>query len=439
MLEIVSWFIIALFTHILDCYVFCKLIRKEFRFDWKVLNVIIIFSVIDYMIGLNYTGYNRIFKSLVTNLITFLILKFSYNKPISKTLIATLFIYLGYAIAEAFFALIFILFKVNIKFFTKSIGTPIINVGIFIVYLIIFRLNFVLKLIRNIMKWYDKNRMFNLIFTTIISIVLCYSIIYSIIFDSNKGYSNFFILFILFGIIYFVCGYFNQKSGNNKLTIEYGQLLEYVKTYEDEVVDKSKKQHEYKNQLIIIDNLIPKTNKKAKEYLGNILNDVDDVTDNDWLIKLKNLPSGGIKGLIHFKIKKMMSKKISVFVYIDKDVSKKENWKNLEKNLEDISRILGVYLDNAIEAAEKASDKQIVIEFVNEKDNIRFSLSNSYNGCIKFDEIDKEGYSTKGKGRGVGLALVNEIIAGNSLLKQTREINGKFFVQNLYIKKDLNS
>ena len=102
-------------------------------------------------------------------------------------------------------------------------------------------------------------------------------------------------------------------------------------------------------------------------------------------------------------------------------------------------QILGVYLDNAIEAAEKASDKQIVIEFVNEKDNIRFSLSNSYNGSIKFDEIDKEGYSTKGKGRGVGLALVNEIIAGNSLLKQTREINGKFFVQNLYIKKDLNS
>ena len=74
MLEIVSWFIIALFTHILDCYVFCKLIRKEFRFDWKVLNVIIIFSVIDYMIGLNYTGYNRIFKSLVTNLITFFFL-----------------------------------------------------------------------------------------------------------------------------------------------------------------------------------------------------------------------------------------------------------------------------------------------------------------------------------------------------------------------------
>lgn len=437
MLEIVSWFIIALFTHILDCYVFCKLIRKEFRLDWKKILIIIIFCVFDCHIGV---VNNRIIKFIITNLFTFLILQILYKKSISKTLISTLFIYIGYVIAEIAFAIIFVLIcKFDINYFTTGLGLLYVNIFESLVFLGIFKNRYVLNFISKIIKWYESNKLLDLIFKSCVIMVLCYMVIYSVIFKSIFNDRELVILLILVGIVLFVCGYFNQKSGNNKLTIEYGQLLEYVKTYEDEVVDKSKKQHEYKNQLIIIDNLIPKTNKKAKEYLGNILNDVDDVTDNDWLIKLKNLPSGGIKGLIHFKIKKMMSKKISVFVYIDKDVSKKENWKNLEKNLEDISRILGVYLDNAIEAAEKTSDKQIVIEFVNEKDNIRFSLSNSYNGSIKFDEIDKEGYSTKGKGRGVGLALVNEIIAGNSLLKQTREINGKFFVQNLYIKKDLNS
>ena len=45
---------------------------------------------------------------------------------------------------------------------------------------------------------------------------------------------------------------------------------------------------------------------RAKEYLKKVLNNVEDVTDNDWLVKLKNLPSGGIKGLVHFKIKKIV-------------------------------------------------------------------------------------------------------------------------------------
>lgn len=433
MLEVVSWFVIALITHILDCYVFSKLIKEKYSFGLKILFIILLFSFVDYIIGYNYTG---VLKSLVTNLITFLILKIVYDKTVSKTLIATLFIYLGYVLAEILFAVIFIIFlNIDSNFFVNGIGTIIVNLFVYVTYIMLFSIRFVKEIICNIMKWYDENKIFNLIFRIILILFLCYTIIYSVLFNNLNDNKEIFVLFLLTGIILFVYGYFNEKSGNNKLTIEYTQLLDYVKTYEEEVVDKSKKQHEYKNQLIIIDDMIPKTNKIAKEYLKNVLKNVEDVTDNDWLVKLKNLPSGGIKGLVHFKIKKMISNKISVYVDVDKNLSRKDNWVNVDKNLEDISRILGVYLDNAIEASTNAKDKQIIIEFINNDDSVEFILSNSYSGNINFNDLDKEGYSTKGKGRGVGLSLVKEIINNNKLLRQSRELNGKFYVQKLYIKK----
>lgn len=434
MLEIVSLFLMALITHIADCYVFSKFTKDKFRFTIKFLILIIIFSLLDSYIKLYF---DPISMTIMTNLLAIFLFKIIFNKSICKSLLGTMFTYIGYVISEAIFALIFlIILRINNNFiFENPFGITFSNIIIFLIYICFFQIKFVQLIIYKVIEWFDDKKIFYTMSIILLAMIICGLLVYQISYGKFSLDVIVIIFVVLVAIVVFIIGYFEQKSGNNKLNIEYTQLLEYVKTYEDEVVDKSKKQHEYKNQLIIIDNLIPKTNKKAKEYLKKVLNNVEDVTDNDWLVKLKNLPSGGIKGLIHFKIKKMMDKKNSVFVYVDKKLSKKDIWENIEKNLEDISRILGVYLDNAIEASEKSADKQIIIEFVNNKENIEFILSNSYDGNINFDELDKEGYSTKGKGRGVGLSLVKDIIDNNKLLNQSREINGKFYVQKLYIKK----
>jgi len=434
MLEVVSSFIIYFITHLLDCSVFSKLIGTKFKIDIKFIVLISIFSFLNIYAGLQY---GSLVKLIITNLITFILFLLIYKQTMYKTLIGTIFTFIGVVLSESFFSVIaFEIFNINtISFMNSLFGLIVINFSIFIIYLLIFKIKFVVSFISKIMKWYEESKLLNLISLFIIVISICYVIGYKIIFDIFALNITFLLFNILVGIIIFIGGYFKEKSSNNKLTIEYDQLLDYVKTYEEEVVDKSKKQHEYKNQLIIIDDMIPKTNRKAKDYLKKVLNNVEDITDNDWLVKLKNLPSGGIKGLVHFKIKKMIENKISVYIDVDKKLSKKDNWVNVDKNLEDVSRILGVYLDNAIEAASKAKDKQIIIEFINGEDSIEFVLSNSYSGNISFAELDKEGYSTKGKNRGVGLSLVKDIIKNNKLLEQSREINGKFYVQKLYIKK----
>ena len=434
MLEVVSWILISLVTHLLDCYVFSKFVKEKNVVNFKILLLIVIFCVLDSYVKLYFDPFSM---TIITNLLIFLMLKIVFNKSITKTLIGTMFTYMGYVVAEAIFAIIFLMFlNINEKFiFDNSLGIVFSNVMILFIYICFFSIKFIQNIIYKIIKWFDDKKITSNICVMLLAMLICCLLLYQISYGRFSVDAVIVIFVILVAISVFIIGYFKEKSGNNKLTIEYTQLLDYVKTYEDEVVDKSKKQHEYKNQLIIIDDMISKTNKKAKEYLKKVLNNVEDVTDNDWLVKLKNLPTGGIKGLVHFKIKKMIENKISIFVDVDKKLSKKDSWVNVEKNLEDISRILGVYLDNAIEAASKTKDKQIVMEFINNRDNIEFVLSNSYNDNINFEEIDKEGYSTKGKNRGIGLSLVKDIIKNNKFLSQSRELNGKFYVQKLYIKK----
>lgn len=433
MLEVFSWFVIFLLNYFLGCYAFCKINKKKFYINKKFLILTFIFSVFNCYINMNF---DLLMKSLTTNFFSYLLFKIMYKENTTSTMISELFIYIGFVVSEIIFSMLFIFINnMELEQFISSVsGYLLSNIIIFSIFILLFNIKKTYIFIRIIILWCEKYKWFNTLFKIVLTEILCFMFMYPISFKRN--FNSVIVFFLsLIGIIVFVVGYFKEKSSNNKLNIKYDNLLEYSKIYEEEVIEKSKKQHEYKNQLILIDSMISKTNKKAKEYIKNIIRDEELELENGWLVKLNNLPSGGIKGLICFKIKKMIRNNISIYIEVDKFLSKKKSWINVEKYLSDISKIIGVYLDNAIEAAIDSKDKQIIIEFINKKDNIIFKLSNSHNEKINYENIDNEGITTKGKGRGYGLSLVKDIIETNDILSQETEVDGKFFVQKLYIKK----
>ena len=435
MLEVVSGIIVYFITHIIDCWVFSKLICEKFKFKLKLIALITTFTIIDYFTG-NIS--DELTKIIITNLTTFILLKIIYNKSVSKTLVATILMCLGCFISEVLFATVFLNFlSMSENFFLKNpLGIIFTNIIILTFYLTLFNITTIRKLLIKIINWYSEKENLNLIISSFVAILIFYIFVFQFSHNKINNLNNLLVLIIIvLAIVIFIVGYFNEKSSNNKLTIEYGQLLEYVKDYEKEVVEKGKKQHEYKNQLVVINDMIPKTNKKLKKYVEDKLEIEEKINDNIWLEKLTNLPSGGIKGLVYYKIKKMIENKICIYIEVDNTLSSKKKWFNVDEYLEDYTRILGVYLDNAIEAAIESNDKQIIIEFKDNKEYIEFILSNTYNGEINHENIGKEKYTTKGKGRGYGLSLVKDIIDKNKLLNQSREINGKFYVQKLTIKK----
>ena len=128
----------------------------------------------------------------------------------------------------------------------------------------------------------------------------------------------------------------------------------------------------------------------------------------------------------------MDEQKIKYELYVETGVKTKLNTLsvNMYKN---ITKILGVLLDNAIDASKKSKDKRIIVSVSKEKSNVIFNISNTYKGKLDLDKIGT-GFTTKGFGHGYGLRLVNDIMKETNSFEVKNEILDKYYVSKLIIK-----
>lgn len=106
----------------------------------------------------------------------------------------------------------------------------------------------------------------------------------------------------------------------------------------------------------------------------------------------------------------------------------------------DLTRMLGILLDNAIEASSKCDEKNIYITI--RKDNKAprhlFIIENTYaNKDVNTDRIFEKGYTSKteddGKSHGLGLWEVREVLRKNNNLNLYTTKNDRLFKQQLEI------
>ena len=100
-----------------------------------------------------------------------------------------------------------------------------------------------------------------------------------------------------------------------------------------------------------------------------------------------------------------------------------------------ICKILGVFLDNAIDEVKKLRKKNIDIEFYIMDNYLNIDITNNFKGNLELNKLGVKNYTTKGNGHGYGLVLVNKIISENySTLINEKSVNGDRFTQTLKIK-----
>lgn len=430
---IVSWFICSFAWFFMYDYIFTRSVCKvNYKITIKNIAMAVTMGALNSIMFIFELSYIRPY---IIHLYLAVLFSLVYKKSFVKTLLSILYTMIIIFISEMIFGIFAVLvFNISMNEYNNVWNNYMLsNIIIFFEAGLIMAMPITIKIIDSVITWYNefeyKSLSFFVILILTIAIFLLYNNFVTTLPITTLWIANIFCI----GVITFVIGFFREKTNKNKIIYEYDQLLDYVKTYEDLLEEKNKSYHEHKNQLILIRDM--SKNKKITNYINKLLNIDDEKLDYEWANKLKYIPQGGLKGLIYYKVKTMLKNGIHVYVDVSEELKKKNVWTNLDRNLQDISKSLGVYLDNAIEACIKSDNKYIIIDVYSENDQIVFSISNTYSEKIDLSKIDNEGYTTKGIGKGYGLSLIKDIINKNDMLNQLREFNGIYYVQKLYIKK----
>lgn len=294
------------------------------------------------------------------------------------------------------------------------------------------------KIIENVTVFIEKlsrKRQVNMIIFLLLAVIAMSTLLYLLgnNYELNAVFTTNFLIFLIFFLLVIIL--VGEKNSYVKLSDDYENLFHYVKIFEDWIEDEQLIRHEYKNQLAVLRCLTKE--KKVKNKIDEIISDTINI-DNHIINQLKNLPSGGLKGLLYYKIAVARNNDINIEVDVSQDASPVLNTLNQDE-LKTISKLIGIYCDNAIEAAKETKKKIVLIEIyeINNMANIVISNTCKENKVL-LNRYDK-GVSTKGKGRGNGLYFAKKMLTKNTWIEESQEIIDGYYIETLKITKKKKS
>lgn len=141
-----------------------------------------------------------------------------------------------------------------------------------------------------------------------------------------------------------------------------------------------------------------------------------------------NIQIHPLRSLLTAKIAVMQNKGIKFRLEVLKRIT--ENGMRTE----DLMRCVGILLDNAIEEAEKTSERLVNMVVLQEQHELYLAVANSYAEKPDLARIQQGGYSTKGKNRGTGIKSLKKIISLYPSCSTRMIVKDNLFRQELHIR-----
>ena len=166
-----------------------------------------------------------------------------------------------------------------------------------------------------------------------------------------------------------------------------------------------------------------------RNYYSQLEDDCQRV-NNLYILNPEVVNNDGIYNLLTKKYYEAESKDIKVNITFLLDLS------TLNMKIYEFARILGILLDNAIEASSECEEKIINIVFRNDPNNFRqlVLIENTFNDKnLDTDKIFEKGISGKENHTGLGLWEVRKLIKKNSNINLYTSKSNKYFSQQLEI------
>jgi len=414
--------------------IFAKIVLKD-KIKVSTLKLILTLLTVTSIYTLSsiyLTGVLKTFINCIVHVFEFKYLfKIDYAKSIFLTIMYVVLLAIPDAISLLFFTKVLnISVEICYETYAGNILTSSMICVLFIAQTVIMKKT-LRKLINHKLENNKKIIAFSIL-TLICIAVVFYNAFGNIIFDYNLIVS----IFTIVVFITILVSLMKQTIENNNLTKKYEQVLEFMTTYEDEVEKQRVLRHETKNAFLTIKAQLTDKSKQKEiiEYIDSILKE-DTKMKYEEYAKFKYLPANGIKGLCYYKIQEAENKQIKVSINISSRINKSVLTKLTIEERKELGKILGVFLDNAIEASKESKEKVLGFEVYPQEKAVKIIISNSYENKIDKKRLGKERYTTKGKNHGHGLLLVKNIISNNKIFETQTEITEKLYIQNIIIKK----
>lgn len=277
-----------------------------------------------------------------------------------------------------------------------------------------------------------------------LEIILCTIIfIFNIVQGEQSGYPSqiIYINTILFGaffiitlIIFIYCLRIMQK--NHELQTkqrERESLEDYMRKLEDLYQNIRIFKHDYLNILSTMKCYIDNDNpEQLREYFqSKILPTSSKLEGKDAILgKLSNIKLLELKGILYTKLIIAMNLDLNITLEIQEEIN------SVSMEMLDLCTIIGIYMDNAIEASKESEKKDLVVAVINGADSVLIIISNSTSETnICLDQINKEDVTTKPNHSGLGLHNANAILAKYGHIIHTTTHEDKTFTQKLEICK----
>lgn len=188
--------------------------------------------------------------------------------------------------------------------------------------------------------------------------------------------------------------------------------------------------HDFDNIVTTIGGYIRTNDMEGlKDYYVQLEDDCQRV-NNLYILNPDVVNNDGIYNLLTKKYNEAESKDIKVNISFLLDLN------TLHMKIYEFGRILGILLDNAIEASSECEEKIINLTFRNDEKNHRqlIIVENTYNNKdVDTEKIFEKGVSGKDNHTGLGLWEVRKIIKKNNNINLHTSKNEKYFSQQLEI------
>ena len=295
---------------------------------------------------------------------------------------------------------------------------------------------FVIKLSASILS-------LNKVYLTLIGIILLatFTILYMYMPKNIISYGDFkylaviYVIFIITIAILIVTVSFSiireiQYKRNVK---EVENYYKYTLQIEKINNDMRKFRHDYVNILTTMSDYIRENDMAGlRRYFNDeILPMQDSMQMNTVKINgTENLRVREIKGLLTTKILQNKEKNISISIEVPEPIDK------INMPIIDLSRVIGIILDNAIEASETITEDALIrVAFIKNSDiSVTFIVMNKCEDDIpRVHTLFQENFSTKRGNRGLGLFTLKEITDSNANVLLDTTIENGYFVQKVEI------